>query len=112
MRKQNGQIVRKFNRWYVRYWERRSVRGIIERKRVTHPIGLVTTRGKSPPADIKDEAQRHMAIVNGCCIPADRIIGLPEFVEGVYLPWVRENKKPSTYKGYRDRPSLESRERS
>src|SRR6516165_5087513 len=40
---------------------RRSVGGTTERKRVTHQLGLVTTRGKRPPADIKAEAERHMA---------------------------------------------------
>jgi integrase len=43
-----------------------------------------------------------MATVNDCCIPAGRIIGFAEFVEHVYLPWVKENKKPSTCKGYND----------
>jgi len=100
MRKQEGQIIRIGERWYVRYWERRNIGGTIERKRVTHPRGLVTTRGKRPPADIKDEAERFMTTVNDCCITPDRIIGFADFV--TYLPWVKESKKPSTYKGYND----------
>jgi hypothetical protein len=91
MRKQEGQIIRIGERWYVRYWERRNVGGSIQRKRVTYLIGLVATRGKRPPADIKDEAERHMGTVNDCCIPADRMIGFADFVTGVYLPWVKEN---------------------
>ena len=51
-RKQKGQIFRIGDRWYVRYWEGRNVKGKVERKRVTHQIGPVTTRGKRPPADI------------------------------------------------------------
>ena len=62
-RKQHGQIIRIGDRWYVRYWERRNVGGTIERKRVTHSIGQVTTRGKRPPADIVTGAERHMATV-------------------------------------------------
>lgn len=102
MRKQQGQIIRIGERWYVRYWERRTVGGKIERKRLTHSLGLATTRGKHPSADIKDEAERHMATVNDCCIPAERNIGFAEFVTDMYLPWVKETKKPSTYKGYND----------
>jgi integrase len=102
MRKQEGQIIRIGERWYVRYWERRNTGGTIERKRVTHSIGLVATCGKRPPADIKDEAERYMTTVNDCCIPAERVIGFADFVENVYLPWVKENKKPSTFKGYND----------
>ncbi|HEX8815367.1 MAG TPA: tyrosine-type recombinase/integrase [Terriglobales bacterium] len=102
MRKQEGQIVRIGKRWYVRYWERQNAGGIIERKRVTHAVGEVTTRGKRPPADIKDEAARHMAVVNQCYIPPERVICFADFVTGIYLPWVKDTKKPSTYKGYND----------
>ena len=102
MRKQEGQIIQIGKRWYVRYWERKNIGGTIERKRVTRSIGEVTTRGKRPPADIVTEAERHMATVNKCCIPPERVICFADFVTGVYLPWVKETKKPSTLKGYND----------
>ncbi len=101
-RKQNGQIVRIGDRWYVRYWERRNVGGNVERKRVTQFLGTVTTRGKRPPADIEKEAERHMATVNGGAISAERIVTIGDFVERVYLPWIDQHKRPSTAKGYRD----------
>jgi integrase len=101
-RKQGGQIIRIGDRWYVRYWERRNVGGTIERKRVTHAIGEVVTRGKRPPADIVSEGERHMATVNSGTVPADRIVTIDDFVERVYLPWTAEHKRPSTAKGYRD----------
>jgi integrase len=101
-RKQQGQIIRIGDRWYVRYWERRNICGTIERKRVTHSIGSVTTRGKRPPADIKTEAERHMATVNSGTVPAERIVTIGDFVERVYLPWTAEHKRPSTAKGYQD----------
>lgn len=102
MRKQQGQIIRIGNRWHVRHWERRNIVGIIERKRVTHFLGEVTTRGKRPPADIVTEAERHMATVNRGTIPAERIVTIGDFVEKIYLPWVREHRRPSTAKGYND----------
>src|SRR5260370_816777 len=101
-RKQQGQIIRIGDRWYVRYWERRNIGGTVERKRVTHSIGEVMTRGKRPPADIKTEAERHMATVNSGTVPAERIVTIGDFVERVYLPWTAEHKRPSTAKGYRD----------
>src|SRR5271165_6743008 len=101
-RKQNGQIVRIGDRWYVRYWERRNIGGTVERKRVTQQLGPVTTRGKRPPADIEKEAERHMATINGGAIPAERILTIGDFVERVYLPWIEQHKRPSTAKGYRD----------
>jgi integrase len=60
---------------------------------VTHNLGLVTTRGKKPPADIKTEAANHIAIVIESPIPPERTIGFADFVTGVYLPWVKESKK-------------------
>jgi integrase len=101
-RKQNGTIIRINDRWYVRYWERRNISGTIERKRATHLLGAVTTRGKNPPADIVDEAERHMAAVNSTVIPAEHTVSIGDFVENVYLPWVKQYKRASTYKGYRD----------
>ena len=101
-RKQAGQIIRIGDRWYVRYWERRNKSGSIERKRVTHQLGPVTTRGKRPPADIETEAERHMATINSGTIPAGRIVTISDFVERIYLPWVELHKRPSTLKGYRD----------
>jgi integrase len=101
-RKQQGQIIRIGDRWYVRYWERRNVGGSIERKRVTHPLGPVTTRGKYSPADIEAEADKHMHTVNNGSFAPERIVTISDFVERVYLPWVEQHKRPSTLKGYRD----------
>jgi integrase len=101
-RKQQGQIIRIGDRWYVRYWERRNVGGAIARKRVTHSLGPVTTRGRRPPADIVTEAERHMATVNSGVISAERIVTVGDFVHQVYLPWIKQYKRPSTAKGYSD----------
>jgi integrase len=101
-RKQQGQIIRIGDRWYVRYWERRNFGGTIERKRVTHQLGPVVTRGKRAPVDIIAEAERHMATVSCGAIPAERIVTVADFVEQVYLPWIEQHKRPPTAKGYRD----------
>jgi len=101
-RKQSGQIIRIGDRWYVRFWERRNVNGTIERKRVTHQLGPVTTRGKRPPRDIENEAAKHMATFNSGVVTAERIVTIGDFVERVYLPWIAVHKRPSTAKGYRD----------
>jgi len=82
-RKQNGMIIRIGDNWYARYWERRNVNGEIERKRVTHQLGPVTTRGKRPPADVVTEAERYMSTVNSGTIPAERILTIGDFVVGV-----------------------------
>jgi hypothetical protein len=78
--KQNGMKVRIGDRWFVRYWERRNIRGSIVRKRVSHYLGPVTTRGKRAPADIVREAERHMAEVNSGVFVAERILTVGDFV--------------------------------
>jgi len=101
-RKQGGQIVVISDRWFVRYYEHRNVGGALQRKRVSHPLGPVTTRGKYPPADIEAAAEAHMQTINNAVIPAERNIGLCDFAENVYYPWVEQFKRPSTCKAYRD----------
>jgi hypothetical protein len=101
-RKQTGIVVRISGRWYVRYWECRNIGGTLTKKRVSHQLGPVTTRGKRPPADIETEAERHMATVNNGIVDAARVVTIGDFVEQVYLPWIKEHKRPSTKKGYRD----------
>jgi integrase len=100
---QKGQIVKlKGRHWYVRYWERRNIAGVVTQKRVSHCLGDVTTRGKRPPADIVAAAADPMATVNSGKIPAERITSVGDFVENIYLPWVDAHKRPSTARGYRD----------
>jgi integrase len=97
-RTQNGQIIPIGNRWYLRYWQRQNVGGKIERKRCTQPLGAKTTT--KPPKDIQNEAANIMREVNSSVIPIAQLVSLGDFIENVYLPWVKENKKASTYKGY------------
>jgi len=101
MRQQKGTVVRIGNYWFVRFYERRNINGSIQRKRVSHRLGAVTTRGKRPPAEIVDEATRHMSTTNLGQLPGDRIVTMADFVETVYLPWVEQYQRPSTLKGYR-----------
>jgi hypothetical protein len=35
-REQSGSVILRSGKWYVSYWERRNVNGVVERKRVTH----------------------------------------------------------------------------
>ena len=51
-REQRGQIIVINGRWYVRFYERQNIGGEIQRKRITHCLGPVTTRGKRPPDEI------------------------------------------------------------
>jgi integrase len=102
VRKQTGTIVRFCGRWYLRYWERRNKNGTLVRKRVSHCLGDVTTRGIRPPADIQKAAQDFMQTNNNSSVPAEHNVTLVDFFESVYLPWIEQNRRPSTYKNCRD----------
>jgi len=102
MRKQKGSITQFNGKWYLRYWQTLTIHGVLVRTRRTHFLGTVTTRGKKPPDNIVRAAEDHMRTVGICTIPVERIIGVSDFVVDIYLPWVKENRRPSTYKNYRD----------
>lgn len=102
-RQQRGQIVRIGERWYIRFWDSIPQDGVLVRKRKTHCLGAVTTRGKHPPAEIVDEGRKFMVnTVNDTSIPAEHSITFKQFVEEVFLPWAKTYKRASTYKSYRD----------
>ena len=62
-RVQKGTIVQIASRWFVRFYECRNIGGTIVRKRVSHSLGAVTTRGTRPPAQVMDEAKKFMITV-------------------------------------------------
>jgi integrase len=101
MRQQAGQIVRHRKRFYLRYWEHRIENGKLVRKRINHYLGPATG-GKRIPPEITIAANEHMAAVMKGIIPAERILTMNDFAEGVYLPWTKRHKRPSTNKGYQD----------
>ena len=105
-RKQNGTIVAFSGRWYVRYYKQKLIDGRLVRKRVSHLLGTVTTRGKTPPEKIREEGEKHMLTVRqGELSHAPSVaasMAVTDFVEQIYLPHIKRNKRPSTYKGYRD----------
>jgi integrase len=101
-REQSGSIILRSGKWYCSYWERRNVSGKVERKRVAHYLGEKTTRGKRAPADIVDACKQFMANINATnqTVKPEHVVSITEFVDSVYMPWVRANKRPATTKGY------------
>jgi len=102
MSKQNGTIVQRSGRWYLRYWETRNVDGRLVRKRVSHCLCNVTTRGMRPPAEVENAAADFMQTINNTLIPVEQNVSVGDFVESVYLPWIKQNRRPSTHKNARD----------
>jgi integrase len=102
MREQKGSIILRSGKWYVTWWERRNIAGSVDRKRVTHYLGEKITGGKYRPADIVAACKLHMATVNANtrAVKPEQVVAITDFVETIYLPWVREQKRASTQNGY------------
>jgi hypothetical protein len=99
-RLQTGSICAIGSSWYVRYSERRNIGGEIVKKKISHKLGPVTTRGKHPPAEIIAAAREHMAGINDRKVPASRNLKLVDFVEQVFLPSIKQEQRPSTHQSY------------
>jgi integrase len=102
-RKQAGSIVVIGNTYFIRYWQRSNVGGEIVRKRCSRRLGEVPRgyRSKHPPDSISKAAEDVMREISESPITADRLISLSQFAETVFLPWVEEHLRPSTYRGYK-----------
>src|SRR5271166_219074 len=101
-REQHGTIILRSDKWYVSYWQEHNVNGTVERKRVTHCLGEKTTRGKNPPDAIEAGCKRFMATVNTTSqtVKPEHVLTIVDFVDSVYMPWVRANKRAATVNGY------------
>ena len=101
-RHQKGYVYQKKNRWYVRYYEHvMQEDGTITREQKAKCVAAVChdyrTVGAVMPlvAEILQE-------VNSNSISPESTLSLERFVEHNYLPYVSSQKRPSTYRGYRN----------
>jgi hypothetical protein len=102
MRKTNqtGYLMRRRGWWVLRYRERVGVGGKI--KTVQRAMRLVPVdAGHKTKASVRDIAKRALEPLNGNSTEPLSITKLGDFVERVYLPFTRQQKRPSTYKGYK-----------
>jgi integrase len=96
----NGQLFALHGAWYARYWEkRRQGDEGLKRKRRSKRLGSVERYPTK--SDIEPLRVAFMQKVNANVTLAEECETLSEFVEGVYLPWVDTELRPSTRKGYR-----------
>ena len=101
-RHQKGYIYQKKNRWYVRYYERvKQDDGSIRRIQISRSVAPVCyeyrTRGAVIPlvTEILND-------VNSNTVSLPGALTLERFVDDNYLPHISSQKRPSTYRGYRN----------
>jgi len=97
--KQAGYITRHRGWWIVRYRERVGVGGSIKTVQRAKRLAPVDAEHKTQ-ASVRSLAARELDPVNRNSTEPLRITKLGDFVDRVYLPFVKQQKRPSTYRGY------------
>jgi integrase len=98
-RQQAGQIFKSAGWWYIRFYDTRVIKGEVKRARIAKQV--VPTQGITK-AKAKELAKPLLAAINQPVQKPETIVMLSDFVEGVYLPRMQQQRRPSTYTGYRD----------
>jgi integrase len=99
---QAGYVFKKGSNWYVRYredvvLEDGSIKRIQKCRRLAKAIGQYRT--KRAADKLADEIIRPL---NDGASKPESTMSLNQFIEGVYLPYVADQRRRSTYSGYRN----------
>jgi len=95
---QQGQIIRRGHSWLLRYWRTTDA----GRTRKCEKVADVNDQYR-----VKNQVRDHPRVQQllGAANEGKVAPGIPtfkEYVEKEYLPYAKENKRPSTYKGYKN----------
>jgi integrase len=97
---QNGYLYEHHGAWHVRYRQRISQEGGPSKvKHVSKHLGR--SKDFSNIFEVEQCRASFMQTVNRDRISADSRITLTVFVEGAYLPWIKDERRASTSKGHR-----------
>lgn len=101
-RHQKGYVYRKADRWYLRYYDHVSAEGgttkLVLKCRSLVPYGG-KYRSKKAVQVLADEI---LAPINNGTVTPHSTMSMLDFVNSVYLPYVKSDKRPSTYGGYKN----------
>jgi|SRR5215472_10479360 len=99
---QAGYVFKKGSNWYVRYREDVQLeRGIVKRVQKCHKLAEASGQHRTRNA-AEDLAEEFMQSVNRGDRRPESTMSLNQFIEGCYLPYVQEQKRKSTYCGYKN----------
>lgn len=98
---QRGQIFKSHGAWFVRYYNEEIVDGQRVRRRVTKRLAAVSSEF-SRARDCWTLAAEHTDPVNRGRATPEGSLTLDDFVDRYFLPWVKDKRKPSTLKFYRE----------
>jgi integrase len=96
-RTQKGEVYRKGQKWYLRYFDFRVEDGQLQRKRLCRPLGSFSDFTKQ---QAREEAKNFLATINNATLAPENARKLTDFVDSVYMPDAQQRLRPSTYRGY------------
>ena len=97
---QAGYLMRHRGWWVLRYRERVGVSGKIKSVQRAKRLVPVDAEHKTK-ASVRDLAKRELEPLNRNVAEPLSITKLSDFVDRVYLPFAKQQKRPSTYRGYK-----------
>jgi hypothetical protein len=96
---QSGYVFKKDGSWFLRYRDTCIVDGVKVRKQICKKLTSVCDRYRTV-RDVQPLADEILLPINSGKAKAESTLTIAEFAEQHWLPWVRENCKPSTVAGY------------
>jgi len=96
---QSGYLMRHRGWWVLRYRERVGVGGevrVVQRAKRLVPVDVE----HKTKASVRDIAKRELQSLKQNQAEPLRVTKLGDFVDRVYLPFAKQQKRPSTYRGY------------
>jgi integrase len=97
--KQNGSITRHRGWWVLRYREPVGEGGVIQTLLKARRLAPVDAQHKTK-ASVRYLADEVLEPLQGRKVSPLFVTTLGDFVERLYLPWVEQQKRPSTYQAY------------
>lgn len=97
---QRGTIVKRNGHWLLRYRESRLVNGQIKRVQAAAKLAPVS-QDYPNKRSVLLLADKILAPLNAGTVQAESSMTVKDFIENHYLPFVKKEKRPSTYKNYK-----------
>jgi integrase len=98
---QRGQIFRKGGNWYLRFYRDEIKSGEVVRRRVCQKLAPFCHEYRTLKS-VRALASEIIAPLNSGRMRPETMLSVSDFIDNAYLPFVREHKRPSTAKGYRE----------
>jgi integrase len=99
---QAGYVFKKGSNWYVRYREDVQLEnGSVQRLQKCHKLAEASGQYRNKGA-AEELAEEFMRSVNHGEVRPESTMSLNQFIEDCYLPYVEEQKRRSTYCGYKN----------